>query len=573
MASKPPTRRPSLRQELCNERRPALCVLAAACDRARLPGCLQRRHQLRHDRIRTRHSTRRRQPARSRSAPPARSATNSTCSPCAIRRSKTCAAPRARREAQGDYAGAQARCWRRPLLLTPDDPDLLQWQAELALVARDWARAEQLATRSSRRARSSAACAGATGPRSASPREARGDAAAAAQAQQRVAGLHGRRRRSRDVADGRPGRSHAAPRWRADGPLAEKLPGYVRARGAAARWPQAVADAIEATRDPDRRSRHRHRQDLRLPRAGAAVGPARDHLHRHARAAGPALPSRPAAGARRARREPQDGAAQGPLQLPVPVPHGAGQGRALRQSRGRRAVPARRRLERAQPTRRPGRTAGTARRQPAAAAGDFHRRQLPRQRVPVLVRVLRGRRRAPRRRPPTSSWSTTTCCSPTWRSSAKASAKSCRAPRPSCSTRRTSCRNWPRSSSATASARGSCWNWRAMRWPKRASVPGALATVQQPMRSLEHAVRELRLAMNDFRSAAALRACSRIPARRPRWPRWRPALRNCCAGLAPLAETSPGFAACADRARCRARRGCAAGATARRWTTTCAGTS
>ena len=33
---------------------------------------------------------------------------------------------------------------------------------------------------------------------------------------------------------------------------------------------------------------------------------------------------------------------------------------------------------------------------------------------------------------------------------------------------------------------------------RTAAVPGALATVQQPVRLLEQAVRELRLAMNDF---------------------------------------------------------------------------
>ena len=52
----------------------------------------------------------------------------------------------------------------------------------------------------------------------------------------------------------------------------------------------------------DRRSRHRHRQDLRLPRPGAALRRQGHRLDRHQDAAGPALPARPAAGARRARR-------------------------------------------------------------------------------------------------------------------------------------------------------------------------------------------------------------------------------------------------------------------------------
>jgi Flp pilus assembly protein TadD len=52
-----------------------------------------------------------------------------------------------RAENRGDLAGA-GRALAQALLLTPDDPDLLQWQAELALAARNWSEAEQLATRS-----------------------------------------------------------------------------------------------------------------------------------------------------------------------------------------------------------------------------------------------------------------------------------------------------------------------------------------------------------------------------------------------------------------------------------------
>ena len=81
-----------------------------------------------------------------------------------------------------------------------------------------------------------------------------------------------------------------------------------------------------------------------------------------------------------------------------------------------------------------------------------------------------------------------------------------------------------------------------------ASVPGALATVQQPMRTLEQAVRELRLAMNDFgQRGSAARVVNHPPA--ADWLQaLETALAELCAGLAPLTEASPGFAACADRA-------------------------
>ena len=81
-----------------------------------------------------------------------------------------------------------------------------------------------------------------------------------------------------------------------------------------------------------------------------------------------------------------------------------------------------------------------------------------------------------------------------------------------------------------------------------ASVPGALATVQQPMRALEQAVRELRLAMNDFsQRGSAARIHSHAPS--AQWlGQLETALAELCAGLAPLTEASPGFAACADRA-------------------------
>ena len=50
-------------------------------------------------------------------------------------------------ESRGDYAGA-SRLLAQAAQFTPNDPDLLQWQAELALVERDWTGAERLATQS-----------------------------------------------------------------------------------------------------------------------------------------------------------------------------------------------------------------------------------------------------------------------------------------------------------------------------------------------------------------------------------------------------------------------------------------
>jgi len=50
-------------------------------------------------------------------------------------------------EARGDYAGAQ-RALAKAIELSPQDPDLLQWQAEMSLVKHDWATAHQYATQS-----------------------------------------------------------------------------------------------------------------------------------------------------------------------------------------------------------------------------------------------------------------------------------------------------------------------------------------------------------------------------------------------------------------------------------------
>jgi tetratricopeptide (TPR) repeat protein len=88
-------------------------------------------------------------------------------------------------EAKGDYAGAR-NALARALELSPKDPELLQWSAEMALVAHDWPRAQQLAMESH-----------SLGPKLGGlcrrnftilrlAAEARGDAAAASQAQQQA---------------------------------------------------------------------------------------------------------------------------------------------------------------------------------------------------------------------------------------------------------------------------------------------------------------------------------------------------------------------------------------------------
>lgn len=90
-------------------------------------------------------------------------------------------------EASGDYAGA-GRLLAQAAVLTPEDPDLLQWQAELALVARNWNQAEQLATRSFDKGPKLGGLCRRNWTTRKLAAEARGNAAQAMQAQQRVAG-------------------------------------------------------------------------------------------------------------------------------------------------------------------------------------------------------------------------------------------------------------------------------------------------------------------------------------------------------------------------------------------------
>ena len=88
-------------------------------------------------------------------------------------------------EARGDYAGA-GRLLAQAAQLTPEDPDLLQWQAEMALVARDWAAAETLASRSWDRGPKLGGLCRRNWTTRRLAAEARGDATLAAQAQQQV---------------------------------------------------------------------------------------------------------------------------------------------------------------------------------------------------------------------------------------------------------------------------------------------------------------------------------------------------------------------------------------------------
>ena len=90
-----------------------------------------------------------------------------------------------RAEERGDFAAANG-ILTQALLITPDDPELLQWQAELALVGHNWAQAEQLATRSYAKGPQLGGLCRRNWTTLRITAQARGDGAAAAQAQQRV---------------------------------------------------------------------------------------------------------------------------------------------------------------------------------------------------------------------------------------------------------------------------------------------------------------------------------------------------------------------------------------------------
>lgn len=90
-------------------------------------------------------------------------------------------------ESRGDIASAN-RAIAQALQLVPHDPDLIQWQAELALVSRQWAQAEQLATLSFQKGPKLGGLCRRSWSTIRFAREARGDAAGATQAQQHVPG-------------------------------------------------------------------------------------------------------------------------------------------------------------------------------------------------------------------------------------------------------------------------------------------------------------------------------------------------------------------------------------------------
>ncbi|CAN5227127.1 ATP-dependent DNA helicase [soil metagenome] len=103
-----------------------------------------------------------------------------------------------------------------------------------------------------------------------------------------------------------------------------------------------------------------------------------------------------------------------------------------------------------------------------------------------------------------------------------------------------------------------------------ANVPGALATVQQPMRVLEQAVREFRLALDGFPNRGPASRIAGHPGARDALTALDAAVLGLSEGLAPLVEATPGFAACAERAeaesqRLRAWREPAQGDTEVRW--------
>ena len=89
-------------------------------------------------------------------------------------------------EARGDNAGAD-KALQHALQLSPDEPELLQWRAELALLRRDWAQAELLAARSFDKGPKLGGLCRRSWSTVRFAREARGDAVNAAVAQQRIA--------------------------------------------------------------------------------------------------------------------------------------------------------------------------------------------------------------------------------------------------------------------------------------------------------------------------------------------------------------------------------------------------
>ncbi|KFN43079.1 ATP-dependent DNA helicase [Arenimonas oryziterrae] len=81
-----------------------------------------------------------------------------------------------------------------------------------------------------------------------------------------------------------------------------------------------------------------------------------------------------------------------------------------------------------------------------------------------------------------------------------------------------------------------------------ATVPGALASVQQPVRAVEQAVRELRLRMDSFPQRGSALRMQQHAGVTEAVTMLESSLDELAKGLAPLSETSPGFTALSDRA-------------------------
>ena len=79
--------------------------------------------------------------------------------------------------------------------------------------------------------------------------------------------------------------------------------------------------------------------------------------------------------------------------------------------------------------------------------------------------------------------------------------------------------------------------------------PGALAVLQEPTRELEHAVRALRVAMDELPVRATRRRAAELPAVEDALDALGHALRHLHAALLPLREAAPGFDSCTARAK------------------------
>jgi tetratricopeptide (TPR) repeat protein len=90
-------------------------------------------------------------------------------------------------EAQGKYTLAEARL-DQALAISVDDPDLLQWKAELSLYRKDWSAAERLATQSFDRGPKLGGLCRRNWATLQYARAARGDSAGADAARQKIAG-------------------------------------------------------------------------------------------------------------------------------------------------------------------------------------------------------------------------------------------------------------------------------------------------------------------------------------------------------------------------------------------------